>query len=40
MTEGDEEKIGLKKNLGVTGCISYIVQLIIGSGIFIVPNVI
>ena len=31
--------VGLKKNLGVAGCVSYIVQLIIGSGIFIMPNV-
>ena len=31
--------VGLKKNLGVMGCVSFLIQLIIGSGIFIMPNV-
>lgn len=40
MAETGSEKHGLQKNLGVASCVSYIVQLIIGSGIFIMPNVI
>lgn len=38
MTQNNKN-VDLKKNLGVAGCVSFLVQLIIGSGIFIMPNV-
>ena len=37
-THQNQPQTGLKKNLGVASCVSYIIQLIIGSGIFIMPN--
>jgi len=34
----DEQKITLSKNMNVSKCVSYLISMIIGSGIFIVPN--
>ena len=35
----DDKKIELRKNLGVVQCVSYLISMIVGAGIFIVPNV-
>ena len=42
MAEKSNEKpsIGLRKDLNVLNCVSYHISMIIGAGIFIVPNVI
>ncbi len=34
----DDNKITLGKNMNVKKCVSYLISMIIGSGIFIVPN--
>jgi len=39
LNKKENNGIGLKKTLGVPGCVSFLLQLIIGSGIFIMPNV-
>lgn len=34
----DSKKIELKKNLNVISCVSYLISMIVGAGIFVVPN--
>jgi hypothetical protein len=38
--ENAENQIGLRKELNIINCVSYLISMIIGAGIFIVPNVI
>lgn len=35
----DSNQVDLKKQLGLTNCVSFLIALIIGSGIFISPKV-